>query len=125
MKPANLGAVSTELLNRAPRAALPERFQWRSKTGAFHFIDEMESNHLFNVLQHIWNHVMPPVLRTTTMNARRKFGNFYTPDYMRRAVMAIIPELMDRTDLQPFQVERVLFMRETCMKAISLSETND
>lgn len=84
-------------------------FAWRTRDGRFVPVNEMRTGHLFYTLQMIWNHTMPLDAKTHVYK-RYRFENFYTQDYMMRAVQAIIPEVLKRNDLQPFQLERVLFM---------------
>lgn len=77
---------------------LAKRFQWRDKTGRFHDINKMGTGHLFNTVLMIWNHNMPEEARTQGYT-RYRFTPFYTEHYMRSAVKAMIPELVNRTDL--------------------------
>jgi hypothetical protein len=63
-----------------------------------HFVDEMETRHLFYTLRMIWNHSMPEEARSPSYK-RYTFGAFYTPWYMGDAIRAIIPELQTRADL--------------------------
>lgn len=75
-----------------------ERFQWRDQHGKYHFIQDMGTHHLFCTFRMIWNNTMPAEARVGVVKLYR-FGPFYTPDYMKAAVLAIYPELLGRKDL--------------------------
>jgi hypothetical protein len=77
--------------------ALP--FLWRARDGVRHPITGMETRHLFHTVRMIWNHHMPPEARSTKYK-RYHFGSFYTTAYLGEAIRRMIPELMQRDDLQ-------------------------
>ena len=93
----------TQTMPTVPPTNLPGMpFQWRSREGVFHRIDQMKTRHLFYAVRMIWNHSMPENARSQSY-IKYDFSPFYTEDYMRRALSAMCPELLQRTDLTPFQ----------------------
>lgn len=94
------------------RQQLPaEAFRWRDRFGTFHPIDKMETRHLFHTLSMIWNHTMPDDAKTHD-HRRYHFSLFYTVDYMRRAIFAIVPELETRPNLAGSWRLRIQFMKD-------------
>jgi len=85
-------------------------FRWRDRDGGFHDPSGMETRHLFHTVSMIWNHVMPPEAATHDFQ-RYSFSPFYTEDYMRSAVRAMLPELLGRDDLTAAWRHRIDFMR--------------
>lgn len=85
-------------------------FQWRDRQGGFHDPRSMDTRHLFHSVSMIWNHVMPPEAATHDFQ-RYSFSSFYTDDYMRSAVRAMLPELLGRDDLTAAWRRRIKFMR--------------
>lgn len=94
--------------NSEKNLALP--FQWRDRDGGFHDPKDMASRHLFHTISMIWNHIMPVEARTHDYR-RYAFQAFYTDDYLRRAVRAMLPELLSRGDLKAEWRKRLDFMR--------------
>lgn len=79
-------------------------FKWRRGNGEFISPSEMRTGHLFNTVVMIWNHSAP--IAWQTYNHRRYvFPEFYTYQYMKQAVAHMLPELLRRPDLTPFQIQ--------------------
>lgn len=78
-------------------------FQWRSADGDFWHPDHMETRHVFYTVRMIWNHSVPEDMRVGQNVRLYRFGEFYTADYMKQAVLALGRELMTRKDLAPWQ----------------------
>lgn len=82
--------------------ALTPDWKWRSKDGTFRDPADMETTHLFYVLRMIWNHTMPIEAHVRTPGRPINyytFGEFYTVDYMKSAILHIWAELTTRSDI--------------------------
>jgi len=88
-----------------------ELFAWRDSRGVFHAIDQMETRHLFYTLRMIWNHSVPEYAETRSPHQRYRFGRWYTPERMGEAVRWMMPELRERTDLEPEWRQDLLWMQ--------------
>jgi predicted site-specific integrase-resolvase len=86
---------SLELWKRADPEPV---FRWRDREGNHYLPSSMRTRHLFYVLRMIWNHSVPEPMRILPYRHYR-FGKFYTAEYMKRAVLAIGRELLNRDDL--------------------------
>lgn len=75
-------------------------WRWKDREGQFHAPQAMVSRHLFHTFRMIWNNHMPEAARVGAVRLYR-FGPFYSPSYMREAVVILGRELMTRTDLDP------------------------
>lgn len=84
-------------------------FEWRDREGNFHKPENMETRHLFYTLRMIWNHSMPEEFRLTPYNSYR-FGDFYTDEYMKRAIRNIAAELTKRKDMTASFKAQLKFM---------------
>lgn len=98
-------------LNNPPQKG----FKWKDSQGNFWKPEEMETSHLFHVLNMIWNHSMPEDARSPNYR-KYAFGPFYSPNYMKEALRNIIPELLSRNDLIQTWKDRLNFMREYLKK---------
>ena len=85
-------------------------FRWRDSDGNLHEPEQMETRHLFHTVRMIWNHSVPPVMRTGP-HRRHDFGSFYTPEYMRAATKAMLPVLLAREDIEPGWKRDIDWMR--------------
>ena len=89
-------------------------FQWRTRTGEFLDPKQMEARHLFYTLRMIWNHSAPEELKIRPYK-RYRFSVFYTPEYMKKAVHALMNELSTRIDeLMPILLEQFKIMLFRC-----------
>lgn len=76
---------------------LATRWQWKDQAGALHYVNEMETRHLYYVLRMIWNHSMPHKIGKGFK--RYHFSSFYSREYMGRAILEIGRELLTRENL--------------------------
>lgn len=87
--------------------AIPDiPFRWREHGGTFRDPRDMATRHLFFVIRMIWNHSVPESLQLQPFK-RYDFDEFYTPEYMRKAVLAIGRELATRKDLTPYWTDQL------------------
>jgi hypothetical protein len=61
---------------------------------------QMETRHLFNTLRMIWNHTMPSDARIHPYK-EYDFSSYYTPSYLKIAILKIGVELLNRKDIRP------------------------
>lgn len=88
-------------------------WRWKDQADNYHSPKNMETRHLFYTLRMIWNHTMGTKIEPYK---KYRFGRFYTPDYMRKAVIAIGQELMKRDNLQPKWKAELEFMASNFTK---------
>ena len=74
-------------------------FQWLDQYGQRHYPKNMETRHLFYTLRMIWNHSAPEELKLKPY-IKHTFSTFYTPEYMRNAIKALMAELSKRDDTE-------------------------
>ena len=98
-----------------------EPFMWRDQRGNRHYIKDMDTHHLFCTFRMIWNNTMPVEARVGYVRLYR-FGPFYTPDYMKGAILAIWPELTSRKDLPADFRRQIEQMRAYYMKLLQEKE---
>lgn len=77
-------------------------FKWKTKNNQFLLPRKMETRHLFYTLRMIWNHTMPEQARLNPYRHYR-FGDFYSIEYIQKAIINIGRELLGRDDLTPRQ----------------------
>lgn len=77
-----------------------QRWRWKAADGSEWFPEKMVTRHLFFTVRMIWNHSVPPHMRTGP-HRRHEFGPFYTQQYMQTAAKLMIPELLKRQDITP------------------------
>lgn len=107
------------------KQTLPDKpFVWKGKDQRTYAPDDMATGHLFNTISMIWNHSMPEQVRTHNY-IRYQFGSFYTLDYMMQAVRVMLPILLRRPDLSPFQRSRLLYMHNCLIKNPQLGQKDD
>jgi hypothetical protein len=91
----------------------PDRaFKWQDRTGGMHAPERMETRHVFFTLRMIWNHSAPERLKLKPFRRYTSFGAHYSPDYMHRAVRALIAEASRRDDLRPEWAAELRWMVE-------------
>lgn len=91
--------METIIIDQSKKLELP--FQWRDQKGIFHSIDRMETRHIFFVLRMIWNHSAPNNMKIFPYKQYR-FGDFYSKEYIKKAIKAMLPELASRSDLTSY-----------------------
>ncbi len=77
-----------------------DEFKWRDRRGGYHYPSAMNTDHLFYTVRMIWNHNMPVKLAPY---AKYAFNEFYSAEYMKNALRAMVPELAKRIDLTNLQ----------------------
>lgn len=77
--------------------AVVKTFEWRGRDGNYYAPADMETRHLFYTIRMIWNHKMPLKLEPYI---KYRFSEFYTDDYMKQALRAMVPELAKRKDIE-------------------------
>lgn len=82
-------------------------FEWRSADGDFWAPKDMETRHVFYTVRMIWNHSVPEDMRVGRNIRLYRFGDFYTGEYMKSAVLALGRELLTRKDLEPWQLREL------------------
>ena len=70
-------------------------FTWYGRYNVPYKLKDMEDRHLFFTVRMIWNHAMPEEARTHEYR-KYQFGSRYTPEYMKSALIHMIPELLNR-----------------------------
>jgi hypothetical protein len=88
-------------------------FRWRDRAGRMHAPEKMETRHVFFTLRMIWNHSAPERLKLRPFRRYTGFDASYSPDYMRRAVRALVAEASGRGDLRPEWAAELRWMVET------------
>lgn len=88
-----------------------EAWRWRDKFGTFLRVEQMDTGHIFNTLRMIWNHSMPASAITHDF-IRHTFTGFYTPEYLRSAILPLTIELSKRKDMLAYQERHLKFMIE-------------
>lgn len=102
---------SSNAIAQKQKTTVAKRFQWKDRMDKLHYVDEMETRHLFYTLRMIWNHTMPAEARSESFHPYR-FSSFYTVEYMENAIRAIARELAGRKDMRKeWQDELDNFMR--------------
>lgn len=74
-------------------------FLWRTRAGEDLRVNEMETRHLFYTLKMIWNHSAPEEFKIKPYK-KYIFSDFYTNEYILKAVKAMIYELRKREDIE-------------------------
>jgi len=96
------------------RETVPDRaFRWRDRAGEMHAPERMETRHVFFTLRMIWNHSAPEHLKLRPFRRYSGFPARYSPDYVRRAIRALIAEASRRDDLRPEWAAELRWMVET------------
>lgn len=90
-------------LGRAPNE-MAKPWVWRSANGQCFRPAEMETQHLFNTLRMIWNHVAPDSLR---LHPFRAYSSIYPDEYLLEAVRHLAAELSGRHNLTPRQAREL------------------
>jgi len=88
-------------------------FKWRDRKGGMHSPADMGTAHVFFTLRMIWNHSAPEHLKLRPFRQYTSFGAHYSPDYMRRAIKALVAEASGRDDLRPEWAADIRWMIET------------
>ena len=70
-------------------------FVWRDRKGKEYHPTLMDDQHLFYTVRMIWNHSMPDKVKLHPYN-KYSFRAFYTTEYMKAAIMCLLPELLNR-----------------------------
>ena len=98
-------------LTKVQRNTPALRWQWRDAEGNFHYPDQMVTRHLFHTIRMIWNHSMPPHMRTGPHRRHSFMHPIYTTEYMQDAIRFGLPELLKRQDITPQWRRDIEFMR--------------
>lgn len=75
-------------------------WRWRSGDGDLWDPKDMETRHAFYTIRMIWNNSVPEHMRVGEVRLY-SFPKFYTPSYMRAAVIRVGAELLTRKDMRP------------------------
>lgn len=86
-----------------------KQFRWRTSAGDELLPQDMGTTHIYNTVVMIWNHNAPEEFKFHPYKHYR-FSSFYTTEYMRDAIVALLMELAFRIDLQGYQYNTIMRM---------------
>lgn len=89
--------VKQKQVQKLKNKAVVNTFKWRDRKGGYHYPADMETHHLFHTIRMIWNHNMPMKLKPYK---KYTFSETYTPQYLEKALRAMVPELAKRSDIE-------------------------
>lgn len=102
------------------KTELQRHFQWKDRTGKLWTPASMTTRHLFYTIRMVWNHTMPVQARSPTY-IRYIFKEFYTPEYMAKAIQALAAELLKRNDIEPAWEAEIIRWRKWFSNRLKLS----
>ena len=79
-------------------------FLWKDSINKFHRPEDMRTDRIFYILRMIWNHSVPNDMQLKPFK-RYKFSSFYSEEYMKLAIRALLYELTKRDDLTSYFIK--------------------
>lgn len=70
-------------------------FMWRDRTGHMHYLQSMQTSHVYNTWVMVWNHLVPQCDVVPAIGVY-SFSSFYTKEYMLVAERLLYQELRKR-----------------------------
>lgn len=98
---------------------ITSNFRWRTRSGDFVNIEDMDTHHLFYTVKMIWNHSVPEQYKIKPFQQYR-FPAIYTPKYIREATAAMLCELKTRDDITDYWLAQLHFMVVTSRDVLQM-----
>lgn len=101
-----------QILNNLKNLKVEKDFEWRDKCNEYHSPCDMSTSHIFFTLRMIWNHSVPEHMQLRPFIRYTFDTSTYTRGYIRKAIRALLFELIQREDLTSYFISCIQKMHK-------------